>query len=148
MLEVSTGDSTHLGPFPGDSADAVALVEQRLICCWKQGILKQTPGLLALPPQRGERLALVWNHHPPKKHTGDLFMLSLVFFVFVFYILPSFLGCIYASMDGQTKMAELKGYQAYTPKFCICETHIVSHIHAQRCAPYIQVMGSSGHVTG
>lgn len=77
VLEESTGVSTHLGPFPGDSADAVALVEQRLICGWKQGILKQTPGLLALPPQRGERLALVWNHHPPGDHTGELFMLFL-----------------------------------------------------------------------
>lgn len=85
VLEVSTDVTTHLGPFPGDSADAVALVEQRLICCWEQGILKQTPGLLALPPQCGERLALVWNHHPPEDHTSELFMLSLVFFLFTFF---------------------------------------------------------------
>lgn len=82
VLEVSTGVSTHLGPFPGDSADAVVLVEQRLICCWKQGILKQTPGLLALPPQRGERLALVWNHHPPEDHTLAVYAFFGVFSLF------------------------------------------------------------------
>lgn len=75
VLEVFTGVSTHLGPFPGDPADAVALVEQRRVCCWKQGVLEQAAGLLALPPQRGERLALVWNRHPPEDHTGELFRL-------------------------------------------------------------------------
>lgn len=65
------GVSTHLGPFPGDSADAVGLVEQGLICCRKQGVFKQTPVLEALPPQRGERLALVRNRHSPADHTSQ-----------------------------------------------------------------------------
>lgn len=69
---VSSG-STHLGPFPGDSADAVALVEQRLIRCRKQGVFKQLASLLALPPQRGEGLALVGNHHPPADDTSGAY---------------------------------------------------------------------------
>lgn len=64
--------SAHLGPFPGDSADAVALVKQRLICCRKQGVFKQTASLLALPPQRGEGLALVRNHHSPADDTNSV----------------------------------------------------------------------------
>ena len=62
---------SHLGPFPGDSADAVVVVEQRLVGCGEQRVFKQTSIHPALSPQSRERLALVGNHHPPA-HTETL----------------------------------------------------------------------------
>lgn len=68
--ETGPRGSAHLGPLPRDFADAVVLVEQRLVRCWKQGVFKQAASLLALAAQRSEGLALIRNHHPPADHAG------------------------------------------------------------------------------
>lgn len=75
--ETGQRESAHLGSFPGDFANAVVLVEQRLVRCWKQGVFKQAASLLALAAQRSEGLAIIRNHHPPEDHTSGMPKCSL-----------------------------------------------------------------------
>lgn len=70
-FDSETFSCSHLRSLPGDSADAVALVEQRLVGRREQRVFKQMSILLTLSPQSRERLTLVRNRHHPAHTNTD-----------------------------------------------------------------------------
>lgn len=68
----------YLGPFPDYSPNVVILEEERPVYHWEQRVFKQTTILLALPPQRRERLALKRNDHPLHRHKIAMVCQSVV----------------------------------------------------------------------
>lgn len=70
-FDSETFSCSHLRSLPGDSADAVALVEQRLVGRREQRVFKQMSILLTLSPQSRERLTLIRNRHHPAHTNTD-----------------------------------------------------------------------------